>query len=52
MNSSVGFMNLLKKIERDLTVLAMSPLVELEKKERERKLDERLKRIEQKHDLK
>jgi hypothetical protein len=42
-------MNLLKKIERDLTILAMTPLVGIEKKERERKLDERLKRSEEKH---
>jgi len=42
-------MNLFKKIERDLSVLAMAPLVGLEKKERERRLDERLKRSEQKH---
>jgi hypothetical protein len=42
-------MNLFKKIERDLFVLAMAPLAGLEKKERERRLDERLKRSEQKH---
>jgi len=48
-NSTDGFMNLFKKIERNLTILVMSPLVELDKKERERKLNERLKRIEEKH---
>jgi len=42
-------MNLFKKIERELSVLAMSPLVGLEKKERERRLEERLKRSEQKY---
>ena len=42
-------MNLFKKIERGFTVLAMAPLVELEKKEREKKLEERFKRLEQKH---
>ncbi len=42
-------MNFFKRIERDLTVLAMAPLVELERKERERRLEERLKRSEQKH---
>ena len=44
--SSVNFF---KKLERDLTVFAMAPLVELEKKEREKRLEERLKRSEQKH---
>ncbi|MGA3061092.1 MAG: hypothetical protein ABSD92_12100 [Candidatus Bathyarchaeia archaeon] len=37
-------MNLFKKIGRGLTAVAMAPLYELEKKERERKLEERLKR--------
>ena len=41
-------MNSLKKIERGLTVVAMAPFVGLEKKERERRLDERLKRLENK----
>jgi len=41
--------NSLKKIERGLTALAMAPLSGLEKKERERRLEERLKRSEQKH---
>ena len=43
------FMNLFKKIEWGFTVLAMAPLVELEKKEREKKLEEWFKRLEQKH---
>jgi hypothetical protein len=47
-----GFMNLFKKIGRSLSVLAMAPLVELEKKERERRLEERLKRCEEKQKLK
>jgi hypothetical protein len=42
-------MNLLRKIERGLTVLALAPLSGLEKKERDRRLDERLRRLEQKH---
>ena len=42
-------MNLLRKIERGLTVLAMAPLSGIEKKERDRRLEERLKRLEQKH---
>jgi hypothetical protein len=41
-------MNLFRKIERGLTVLALSPLIRLEKKERDRKLEERLKRFEEK----
>jgi len=41
-------MNLLRKIERGLTVLALAPLSGLEKKERDRRLDERLRRLEQK----
>jgi hypothetical protein len=44
-----GFLNFFEKIERDLSVLAMAPLVGLEKKEREKRLEERLKRAEQKH---
>jgi hypothetical protein len=43
------FVNLLRKIERGLTVLALAPLSGLEKKERDRRLDERLRRLEQKH---
>jgi hypothetical protein len=42
-------MNIFKRIERGLTALAMAPLSGLEKKERERRLEERLKRSEQKH---
>jgi hypothetical protein len=42
-------MNLFKRIERDLAALALAPFVGLEKKERDRKLQERLNRIEQKH---
>jgi hypothetical protein len=42
------FVNLLRKIERGLTVLALAPLSGLEKKERDRRLDERLRRLEQK----
>ena len=36
------------KIERFLTAVALSPLVSLERKERERRLDERLKRFQEK----
>ena len=42
-------MNKLKKIERGLTELALAPLSGLEKKERDRRIEERLKRSEQKH---
>ena len=42
-------MNLFRKIGRDLTVLALVPFSGLEIKERNRRLDERLKRLEQKH---
>ena len=41
-------MNSLKKIERALTAIAIAPLSGLEKKERDRRLEERLKRLEQK----
>ncbi len=44
-----SFVNLFKKIERSLTALAIAPLSGLEKKERNRRLEERLKRSEQKH---
>ncbi len=44
-------MNLFKKIERGFTVLAMAPLVGLEQRERERRLEERLKRLQQKHNF-
>jgi len=40
--------NSLKKIERALTTIAIAPLSGLEKKERDRRLEERLKRLEQK----
>jgi hypothetical protein len=43
------FMGLFKKIGRSLSVFALAPLSGLEKKERERRLEERLKRSEQKH---
>jgi hypothetical protein len=43
-----SLMNLFRKIGRGLTVLAISPLCGLEKKERDRKLEERLKRFEEK----
>ena len=42
-------MKLFRKIERDLTALAMAPLSGLEKKEREKRLEERRERLEQKH---
>jgi hypothetical protein len=41
-------MNLFRKIRWGFTVLAMAPFYELEKKERDRRLEERLKRIEEK----
>jgi len=41
-------MNLFKKIERGLTALAIAPLSGLERKERDRRLEERLRRLEQK----
>jgi hypothetical protein len=41
-------MNLLKKLERNLTALALVPLVNLEAKERKRRTTERIMRIEQK----
>jgi len=40
--------NLLKKVERSLTVLAMAPFINLEKKESRKRLEERLRRAEQK----
>ena len=45
-------MNLFKKIERGFTALAMAPLGGLEHRERERRLKERLRRSEQKHNFK
>jgi len=44
-------MNLFKKIERNLTILAMAPLVGLEGREREKRLEERLKRSRQRHNF-
>jgi hypothetical protein len=41
-------MNLLKKLERNLTALALVPLVNLEANERKRRTTERIIRIEQK----
>ena len=41
-------MNLLKKLERNLTALALVPLVNLEAKERKRRTTKRIIRIEQK----
>jgi hypothetical protein len=40
--------NLFKKLGRGLTVLAMAPLVGLEKKETKRRMEERIKRSQQK----
>jgi len=42
-------MNLFRKFERGLTALAIAPFSGLEKKERDRRLEERLKRSEEKH---
>ena len=42
-------MDLFRKIRRRLTVIAMASLSGLENKQRNRKLEERLKRSEQKH---
>jgi hypothetical protein len=42
------FMNFIKKMEWNLTALAMVPFVGVEAKERERRLKERLQRSEQK----
>ena len=41
-------MNLLKKLEHNLTALALVPFVNLETKERRRRTKERITRIEQK----
>jgi len=41
-------MNLLKKIGRGLSVLAIAPFSELENRERDRRLEERLKRSREK----
>lgn len=42
-------MNFFKKVERSLSILAVAPLVGIENRERERKLEERLKRSQKKH---
>jgi hypothetical protein len=47
----VSALNLFKKIERSLTILAMAPLVGLEGREREKRLEERLKRSQQRHNF-
>lgn len=49
MSEGRNFVKSIKKIERDLAALAMAPLAGLEKKERSRRLEERLKRLEQKY---
>jgi hypothetical protein len=41
-------MNLLKRVSRDLTALAMAPLLGVEAKERRRRLQERVRRLEEK----
>ena len=41
-------MNFFKKVERELAALVIAPFYGLERKERERRLEERLKRSEQK----
>ena len=41
-------MNLFKRIERSLSVVALAPLSGLETKERNRRLEERLKRCKEK----
>jgi hypothetical protein len=43
-------MNYFKKIERGLTALALIPLSSLETREKRRRLDERLMRLEQKQE--
>ena len=44
----VWLMNLVKKIGRSLGAMAVAPLVSLERKERDRRLEERYKRIKKK----
>ena len=41
-------MNFIKKVQWNLTALAMVPLIRIEAKERDRRLKERLQRSEQK----
>jgi hypothetical protein len=43
-----NFMNFVKKVEWNLTALAMIPLIRVETRERDRPLKERLQRSEQK----
>jgi hypothetical protein len=40
--------NVFRKLERELTAIAMAPLVGLEKKETQRRIQERIKRYQQK----
>jgi hypothetical protein len=40
--------NIFRKLERELTAIAMAPLVGLEKKETQRRIQERIKRYQQK----
>ena len=44
------FMNYFRKIERGLTALALVPFSNMEAKERKRRLDERLIRLEQRQE--
>jgi hypothetical protein len=44
--------NLFRKVGRGLTALAMAPLVNLEKKESRKRLEERIRRAEQKRSRK
>jgi hypothetical protein len=43
-------MKLSRKIKRGITALALAPLFSLENKERNRRVEERLKRSRQKHE--
>jgi len=45
-------MKLLNKVGRGLTVIVMSPFVNAERRERDRLLQERLKRAEERHMMK
>jgi hypothetical protein len=42
-------MKLITKVERALTAMALSPLVNAERNERDRRLQERIKRAEEKY---
>ena len=44
-------MNIIQRIRRDLVVLAIAPFYGLEKKEREKKLAERLNRLKEKQKI-